>query len=40
MDLLELGDLEKEYMLVHSRLQLIQKDADPAYMIGGMLIWC
>lgn len=31
---LEIGDLEKEYMLVLARLQLLQKDTDPAHATG------
>ncbi|KAK2174344.1 hypothetical protein NP493_810g00006 [Ridgeia piscesae] len=34
VELLELEDIEREYMLVHARLQLLQKDADPAHMTG------
>ena len=34
MDILELVDIEKEYMLVHARLQLLQKQPDPSHMRG------
>ncbi|KAI0231198.1 nucleoporin 160 [Lamellibrachia satsuma] len=34
VELLELEDIEREYMLVHARLQLLQKEADPAHMTG------
>ena len=31
---LEISDLEKEYMLVLARLQLLQQDTDPAHATG------
>ena len=34
MDVLKLEDIEQEYMLVHARLRLLQKDPDPSYAIG------
>jgi nuclear pore complex protein Nup160 len=32
---LEISDLEKEYMLVLARLQLLQHDTDPAHATGN-----
>ena len=32
---LEISDLEKEYMLVLARLQLLQQDTDPAHVTGN-----
>ena len=32
---LEISDLEKEYMLVLARLQLLQQDTDPAHATGS-----
>jgi nuclear pore complex protein Nup160 len=32
---LEIADLEKEYMLVLARLQLLQQDTDPAHATGN-----
>ncbi|CAH1786774.1 unnamed protein product, partial [Owenia fusiformis] len=37
IELLELQDIEKEYMLVHSRLSFHQKDPEPSYMTGPTL---
>ena len=34
IEVLELGAIEREYMLVHARLQLLQQDPDPAHMAG------
>ena len=31
---LEISDLEKEYMLVLARLQLLQQDSDPTHTTG------
>ena len=31
---LEIADLEREYMLVLARLQLLQQDTDPAHATG------
>ena len=35
VELLVLDDVEKEYLLVHARLQLLQKDPDPSRLTGG-----
>ena len=34
IEVLELADIEREYILVHARLQLLQQDPDPAHMAG------
>ena len=34
VEVLELEDLRKEYMLVNARLRLLQRDPDPAHMSG------
>lgn len=34
VELVELEAIEKEYMLVHARLQLLKKHPDPTHMSG------
>ncbi|XP_064599845.1 nuclear pore complex protein Nup160-like [Liolophura sinensis] len=34
IELLELADIDKEYLLVNARLRLIQKDPDPSHVTG------
>ncbi|XP_074660540.1 nuclear pore complex protein Nup160-like [Tubulanus polymorphus] len=34
LDVLELADIEKDYMLIQCRLELIQKDPNPSYRTG------
>ena len=34
MEVLELSEIEREYLLVVARLRLIQKDLEPAHMQG------
>jgi hypothetical protein len=34
VDIIELEAMEKEYMLVHARLQLLTKQPNPDYMTG------
>ena len=34
LEVLELTELEREYLLVNARLRLLQKDPDPAHMTG------
>ena len=34
MEVLEVGEIEREYMLVQARLQLLQKIADPTQFTG------
>ena len=34
LEVLELEQIEKEYMLVHARLHLMQKDPDPSHIMG------
>ena len=35
MEVLKLEDIEQEYMLVHARLQLLQRDPDSAQIAGN-----
>ena len=37
LSVLELDHLDKEYMLVHARLCLLQNDPDPSHMIGELV---